>query len=505
MMNCGYDPDPSGFYDTPPIAPQMWQAYQITGEMAAIGIMGALYRRPTPGTASLSTSVHGCVGSRPNSTCRTGFTCGAHQYRRTCRHSRPNPDPAAYRGDQGRAVGPPLPDLSGASGISGSSAPCGSSTATGWRPTWVTSKYQDPAYRARLDVGSISADVVNRFISRWTFDREIWRDFQADGLTWAPMRRPEENLADEHWRSRETFIEVYHPELGRSYTEVGANGYATRFPGATGRDRPSLGEHNAELLGPRPSTAGPRPAGRAGRRVRRRLVQASAGRPFALDGVRFIDLGWLLASAGAGRFLAAMGAEVIKVEHKSRWDGMRWVNAIAPDGGRAAREAASGPHADPGSGQPEPGRLLHGDQRRQARRQPESQASAGQGDPPGPGGRADIVVRASRPGPWIAWASATRSSRDQSVDHLCPAVGLGPARHLRPAAQLRAGGAGVLRPERDVRAARAVPARRDRLLLPRLVRRVQHGHRHDGGALPAEARPARVAGSTPRRWKRAST
>jgi crotonobetainyl-CoA:carnitine CoA-transferase CaiB-like acyl-CoA transferase len=26
MMNCGYDPDPTGFYETPPIAPQMWQA-----------------------------------------------------------------------------------------------------------------------------------------------------------------------------------------------------------------------------------------------------------------------------------------------------------------------------------------------------------------------------------------------------------------------------------------------------------------------------------------------
>src|SRR3974390_2021047 len=33
MMNCGYDPDPSGFYETPPIAPQMWQSYHMAGEM----------------------------------------------------------------------------------------------------------------------------------------------------------------------------------------------------------------------------------------------------------------------------------------------------------------------------------------------------------------------------------------------------------------------------------------------------------------------------------------
>src|SRR5690606_14622956 len=28
-MNSGYDPDPRGDYDTPPIAPQMWQAYHV--------------------------------------------------------------------------------------------------------------------------------------------------------------------------------------------------------------------------------------------------------------------------------------------------------------------------------------------------------------------------------------------------------------------------------------------------------------------------------------------
>src|SRR5215472_15075886 len=30
-MNCGYDPEPGGSYDLPPIAPQMWHAYHIAG------------------------------------------------------------------------------------------------------------------------------------------------------------------------------------------------------------------------------------------------------------------------------------------------------------------------------------------------------------------------------------------------------------------------------------------------------------------------------------------
>ena len=37
-------------------------------------------------------------------------------------------------------------------------------------------------------------------------------------IPWVPVRKPEENLNDEQWRTRETFGEVEHPELGRSFT-----------------------------------------------------------------------------------------------------------------------------------------------------------------------------------------------------------------------------------------------------------------------------------------------
>jgi crotonobetainyl-CoA:carnitine CoA-transferase CaiB-like acyl-CoA transferase len=56
----------------------------------------------------------------------------------------------------------------------------------------------------------------------------------------------------------------------------------------------------------------------------------------------------MLASAGAGRFLSAMGAEVIKVEHLSRPDRMRFSPlGAAPIGGRAEREAATAPLPTP--------------------------------------------------------------------------------------------------------------------------------------------------------------
>ena len=52
MMNCGYDPDPAGFYETPPIAPQMWHAYHIAGEVTAVQIIAALTYESKPGGAS---------------------------------------------------------------------------------------------------------------------------------------------------------------------------------------------------------------------------------------------------------------------------------------------------------------------------------------------------------------------------------------------------------------------------------------------------------------------
>src|SRR4029450_607691 len=65
------------------------------------------------------------------------------------------------------------------------------------------------------------------------------------------------------------------------------------------------------------------------------------GKPFPLSNVRILDFTWFLASAGGTRFLAAFGAESIKVELKSHPDTR--MAARAPGGGRAARDAATGP------------------------------------------------------------------------------------------------------------------------------------------------------------------
>jgi len=56
---------------------------------------------------------------------------------------------------------------------------------------------------------------------------------------------------------------------------------------------------------------------------------------------RILDFSWFLASAGATRFLAALGADVLKVEWKTHPDSGR--GSLVPSGGRSARAAADGP------------------------------------------------------------------------------------------------------------------------------------------------------------------
>ena len=66
MMNCGYDPDPTLEYDTPPIAPQIWHAYHIAGEQLATGIIAALIHRHRTGQGQdVSVAVHEAVSKNP--------------------------------------------------------------------------------------------------------------------------------------------------------------------------------------------------------------------------------------------------------------------------------------------------------------------------------------------------------------------------------------------------------------------------------------------------------
>ncbi len=354
MMNCGYDPDPSGFYETPPIAPQVWQSYHIAGEVTAVQIIAALvYRLNTGRGQRLATSVHDAVSKNTETDMPDWVYCRLPHYRQTCRHSLPSASPTMQGVAAESALRPGLSRTKDGrwvlayrtyllGGVASFDATVRVLRKFGVEADLGEEKYKDEAYVLKPSTNSHLAALVERLVGRHLYERDLWKDGQDEGLPWSPVRRPEENVGEEHWAQRETFLEVEYPELGKTFTQVGAKWVAPGLPWRTGPRAPLLGEHNAEVL----EEIGPCKAPAACRKEKgssNAPLLSKHGKPFALSGVRIVDLTWMLASAGAGRFFTALGAEVIKVEHVSRLDGMRMGMGNAPIGGRAERDAATGP------------------------------------------------------------------------------------------------------------------------------------------------------------------
>lgn len=343
MMNCGYDADPSGRYDLPPMAPQLWHAYAIAGEQLAIGIMAALVHRQRTGEGQdVSCAVHEAVSKNTEVDLMSWVMRRAPVYRQTCRHAAESTGrvPAMAHTKDGR-----------------------------WIMTWGVSARDEAALvpflrrygmaadlelpdtnadmRARSIPGTVAMsertahklEVIQRFIGAHVYDNVPWRAAQDAGLLWAPMRKPHENAVDPHWLHRNTFADVEHPELGRSFRYATSKWLSTATDWQVGRRAPLLGEDTDAVLGGlasrRPAVAAPAPASP------KPVMLSARGKPFPLQGIRILDFSWFLASAGGTRICAAMGAECLKIEWKENPDTR--LAAMAPVGGREAREAATAP------------------------------------------------------------------------------------------------------------------------------------------------------------------
>jgi len=343
MMNCGYDPAPGGQYDLPPIAPQMWHAFHVAGEQLAFSIVAALlYRWRTGKGQRLSCAIHEAVAKSTEVDLMTWVMRRALVMRQTCRHAREGvtPHPSIVHTKDGRWVMANLGTRPGETaqlvallekygidaGLDASSAPI--PTSGRYVPgTGPSTAKRDHAMEA-----------VQRFVRAFTYENVPWREAQEAGMLWAPLRKPHENAMDPHWLARRSCTDVEHPELGRSFRYATSKWLATRTAWFVGRRAPLLNEDAKTVVLPRDRDLPViDPAARAP--VKEGL--SPHGKPFPLHGIRILDFTWFLASAGGTRFLSAFGAESIKVELKSHPDTR--MAAIAPVGGRAARDKATGP------------------------------------------------------------------------------------------------------------------------------------------------------------------
>ena len=196
MMLCGYDPKPDGTYDTPPIAPQVWHSWHITGNQAFIAALGALVGRTETGAGDMiDIPVHHAVSVCTEVDVPHWVYGKAACKRQTGRHAFP-------------AVGPPTQHKSKGGRYSNAVAnpfPGGRETMIAFLDEFGqagdlnSEKYQDPASRTGMEFIQHFAQVQAQAVAAFG-PEEVWRKAQDRGIPWVPVRHPEENLTDEQWQ-----------------------------------------------------------------------------------------------------------------------------------------------------------------------------------------------------------------------------------------------------------------------------------------------------------------
>ena len=245
MASCGYDPRPDGTYDTPPIAPEMWQAYHIANEYAVIAITAALNFRELTGEGDyIDLSVHEAVSTCTEVAIPTYIYNGAVVRRQTGRHAAEGRTrPWLRRTSDGRYVKAFL--FWGGRDVRVITEML---NEAGIEHDLESESYRELHRRSPSEAQAHFSAMIDKLVASMTAE-EVFHRAQAKGLLWASVRFPEENIDDPHFQARGTFQTIDHPELGRALNypvsvATDGNERVTAYK----HGAPRLGEHTQEVL-----------------------------------------------------------------------------------------------------------------------------------------------------------------------------------------------------------------------------------------------------------------
>ncbi|HEV8714811.1 MAG TPA: CaiB/BaiF CoA-transferase family protein [Candidatus Binatia bacterium] len=245
MASCGYDARPDGVYDTPPIAPGIWQAYHIACEYAVIAITAALNFRELTGEGDLiDLSIHETVSTCTEVALPSYIYNAAVVQRQTGRHAAEGRTrPWLRRTKDGRYVKAfmfwgkrdvrVITEMLNEAGV---------------EHDLDSEAYRELAERSPSAAQAHFSAMIDKLVASMTAE-EVFHRAQAKGLLWASVRYPEENLDDPHFQARGTFQLINHPAIGRAfYYPVSVATDGKQRVTAFERGAPHLGEHTREVL-----------------------------------------------------------------------------------------------------------------------------------------------------------------------------------------------------------------------------------------------------------------
>ena len=242
MASTGYNEE--DVPDPPPIAAGGGNAWHMGSHYAYIGIMAAVCMRDMTGEGQyIDASVHSACALTTEGAIPIYMFTKQVPRRNTGRHHSVGPSPRSQHPTKdGQYVNFGMGRLT-------------TNSLKVWAD-WMDSHgmahdLSDPKY---LEPGALQeqqahiSEVVEHFFASIT-QEEAYHEGQERGFLIGAVRAPEDTLEDPHWHDRGLFVEVEHPELGRSFTYPGGASIYPRSPWQISRRAPLIGEHNEEVYG----------------------------------------------------------------------------------------------------------------------------------------------------------------------------------------------------------------------------------------------------------------
>ena len=243
MASSGYDPEDVD--DAPPIAPGGGNAWHIGGHYAYMGILAALYWRDMSGEGQyMDASIHEACALTTEGAIAIYLSTREVVRRHTGRHASP---------DNSVKIQLPTQDGGWVNVTRSGSAlnPVRLRRLAEWMDQYgLAQDLMDEKYN---DLATVQADAQHTTDVLADFflnmpQEDIYRGGQELDFPWGAIRSMDEIMGDPHLEDRGFFVEVEHPELGKTFTYPGAAAIYNGSPWRISRRPPLIGEHNVEIL-----------------------------------------------------------------------------------------------------------------------------------------------------------------------------------------------------------------------------------------------------------------